>query len=275
MHGPYAAKRLAYRRSIDHIVESQPCAQFFPLKPSLKPSQYCGQPRRAMSPNYVAGYGYSPTVHFQQWYWPFGPSLDYILHHYCAKQYDYYVNSNGTCPQLTPSDLPIPGGALFAPGGTDCTAQPVVRCLLHHTDELSKADFAAAQLLLGLIPTILSFAGSTTAELGLLGMRRPLLMLLISSGTPTTNPMRTFEYRSPVHIIKPHPDGFKLSEIPLYLRPLISSVEYVVALATMANLGMIVYEVTMKTVNSVAVGDIWLMTSKSFRRIRVQYEQPI
>lgn len=196
---------------------------------------------------YIAGYGYSPTIHFQQWYWPYGPYLEATLRENCSSQYYYYMHSNNSCPPE-------------APTGTDCTAQPVVNCLLKYTDELAKADFAAAALLLALIPTILTFAGSTTAESGLLGLRRPILTLLISCGSPATNPMRAFEYRNPVHIIRPHPDSIAMPEIPPSVRRLISIIEYLLAIGTIANVVTVVYEITWKTVNSVAVGDIWLMT---------------
>lgn len=196
---------------------------------------------------YIPGYGYSPTIHFQQWYWPCGPYLGATLRDNCSSEYYYYTNSNNSCPPIAPS-------------GADCNAQPVVNCLLKHTDELAKADFAAVALLLALIPTILTFAGSTTAESGLLGLWRPILTLLISCGSPARNPMRAFEYRNPVHIIKPHSDSIALPEIPISLRRLISRLEYLLAIGTIVNVVTVVYGITWKTVNSVVTGDIWLMT---------------
>ncbi|KAF7502655.1 hypothetical protein GJ744_005391 [Endocarpon pusillum] len=74
----------------------------------------------------------------------------------------------------------------------------LLNCILEHTSEVIKGDIASGIVALGLMPTILTFLGSSTAETVLLSRRRPLLAFLIASGSPSVNPLRTFVYPNPI-----------------------------------------------------------------------------
>jgi hypothetical protein len=63
-------------------------------------------------------------------------------------------------------------------------------CLLSTVSESAKGDMASASVLLGLTPSILSSLGPTLAEVSLLSLRRPILAILISLGSPAIYPSR-------------------------------------------------------------------------------------
>ncbi|KAK8071796.1 hypothetical protein PG996_005144 [Apiospora saccharicola] len=60
-----------------------------------------------------------------------------------------------------------------------------VECMLQEFPEFRKAEAASASVILGLLPSVLSQLGPTTAQIGLLGSRRPLLALLLALGAPS------------------------------------------------------------------------------------------
>ena len=68
----------------------------------------------------------------------------------------------------------------------------VAECLLQNTPEIVRADMAAASVLLGLVPTILGLAGSSTVGIGLVALQYPFLALLLGIASPAVNPLRTF-----------------------------------------------------------------------------------
>ncbi|KAJ2985236.1 hypothetical protein NUW58_g5644 [Xylaria curta] len=118
-----------------------------------------------------------------------------------------------------------------------CASAGVIACLLEHTTEDIKANIAAAAVVLGLLPTTLSLAGSSTAEIGLLALRRPILALFLSTGAPAVSPIRAFDYREPIHMLRDGGAGFiamfKLSE-PWAIT--LSILQYVVVIGATANL---------------------------------------
>ena len=93
----------------------------------------------------------------------------------------------------------------------------VTECLLKYAPEVSKADMAAASVLLGLLPTILSLAGSSTVEVGLVALQRPLLALLLGTASPAVNPLRTFEYGAPARLMSRENYLAEPPTIPAYL----------------------------------------------------------
>ena len=65
----------------------------------------------------------------------------------------------------------------------------VAEYLLENTPEVFKANMAAASVLLGLLPTILSLAGSSTLEVGLIALQRPFLASLLGTASPAVYPL--------------------------------------------------------------------------------------
>ena len=56
-----------------------------------------------------------------------------------------------------------------------CVIGPVVDCILAKASTSSNANLQSAGVVLGLLPTCLALAGSSTAEKRILALRRPLL----------------------------------------------------------------------------------------------------
>ncbi|OAL52073.1 hypothetical protein IQ07DRAFT_598841 [Pyrenochaeta sp. DS3sAY3a] len=66
-------------------------------------------------------------------------------------------------------------------------------CLLEHSSETIKSNMAAASIIFGLMPRILSLAGPTVAEMSLLSVRYPVLAIMMSIASPAVNLMHLFE----------------------------------------------------------------------------------
>ncbi|KAL9613066.1 MAG: hypothetical protein Q9167_002365 [Letrouitia subvulpina] len=70
-------------------------------------------------------------------------------------------------------------------------------CLLQNIDDYDKADMQSATIILGLMPTILSYVGPTVGEMALVSSRRPVLAVLVMLGAPAVYATRPFAYISP------------------------------------------------------------------------------
>ena len=123
----------------------------------------------------------------------------------------------------------------------------VTECLLNYTPEVFKADMAAASVVLGLLPTILSLAGSSTVEVGLVALQRPLLALLLGTTSPAVNPLRTFEYGAPASLMSRKDYSAEPPTIPAYLRQPVSGMQYALALAAIFNVAMVTYSLSIQT----------------------------
>lgn len=96
----------------------------------------------ATTPVFAAG----PTL-FEHWYTRYDPPWPDIITGNCSGQYKAYIYYDGTC-------LGSSRGRLGP------TMSDVADCLLSYTPEIVIANMAAASVLLGLLPTVLSLAGS-------------------------------------------------------------------------------------------------------------------
>ncbi|KAL2059595.1 hypothetical protein ABVK25_000888 [Lepraria finkii] len=123
----------------------------------------------------------------------------------------------------------------------------VAECLLKYSPEVLKADMATASVLLGLLPTILSLAGSSTVEVGLVALQRPLLALLLGTASPAVNPLRTFDYGAPASLMARKAYSAEPPRIPAYLRQLVSGMQYALALAAIYNIAMVTYSLSIQT----------------------------
>ena len=128
-----------------------------------------------------------PTL-FEHWYNRYDPPWPHLITSKCSDLYRAYISYNGTCSGSSGSCL-------------SNIMSDVVECLLKDTPEVFKTNMAAASVLLGLLSTILSLAGSSTVEVGLVALQRPLLALLLGAASPAVNPLRTFEYGAPTRLM--------------------------------------------------------------------------
>ena len=137
----------------------------------------------------------------------------------------------------------------------------VLNCILDHTKENVKANMASASVGLGLMPTILTFLGSSTTETALLSRRRPLLSFLIACGSPAVNPLPTFIYQDPVAGLKAR-EGRLLPQVfprlSAFQAAIIVLAEYVLVLAAMVNVIMGSYYMGLWTINTVSCPNTFL-----------------
>jgi hypothetical protein len=192
----------------------------------------------------------SSRPHFQNWYPEFGAIFEEILHTQCSEQFNRYLTET-------------PG-----PGCTNCFAGGVATCILAAFDENGKAMLAAAGVLLGLLPTTLSLVGPSIVETGILAQRRPFLAFLLAFCSPSASPIKTFDYCSPRELLQQRPGGYRVSVngISIISRSTISVLEYLLTGAALANLALVTWELSIKTVTAVAavtayLPALWVSTS--------------
>lgn len=108
---------------------------------------------------------------------------------------------------------------------------------------------AQAGLIMGVLPTLLAYFGSNTVETGILAMKRPFLALLISAGTPAVWPTRTFDYLSPIEVLrqKKGRKGFPVTSRSVQV--FLSVIQYLIAGGAVFNLYYTVYRFTILTVD--------------------------
>lgn len=122
----------------------------------------------------------------------------------------------------------------------------------------------SAQVLLGLLPGMLALAGFTTIEIGVLALRRPLLAFLLAAGSPAANPLRTAAYKGSSDIFEWSACGNFVSGLDRGWRRLIAAAQYLLALAAIANLALLCWELGVRTVlawspNSVVYPGVWAL----------------
>jgi len=181
--------------------------------------------------------------HFQQWFPQFASSLETTLQDVCSIEFQhYYLKEVGLYANI---ENPL-GCHASSINPLGCLASAVVDCMLSNTNESTKANFASAAVLLGIMPTTLGLVGSNTVETALLALRRPFLALLLASGAPTVSPLRMFDYGQPHKILsKP----FKNRRFPdLKSRPrfavALALLEYVFAGIAVANLAHVCWQLS-------------------------------
>jgi len=109
-------------------------------------------------------------------------------------------------------------------------------CILDNISADQMANFNGANVLLGLLPTLLSAIGPSVAEISLLSTHRPLLSFLISVGAPAIWPTRLFEYTNPLSSLQRGENKLVVLELRSWLVILASVVEYVVVMGAVANI---------------------------------------
>jgi hypothetical protein len=136
----------------------------------------------------------------------------------------------------------------------------VLSCILGNTSEAIKGNMASGTVVLGLMPTILTFLGSSTAETALLSRRRPLLSFLIACGSPAVAPIPTFIYQDPVADLKAREGRLipsRFSALSHFQAAIIVLVEYLLILAAIANVITASYYTGLWTINTISCDTIW------------------
>jgi hypothetical protein len=121
-------------------------------------------------------------------------------------------------------------------------------CMLSTTGEAVKANMAATTMLLGLTPTILAGLGPTIAEVSLLSLRRPILAILISLGTPAIFPSRIGTYDDPCKVYELDTGALVVSKIARPYSGFVSAAECLLAAGAAANVFQVSYDIGVRSV---------------------------
>lgn len=162
-------------------------------------------------------------------------------------------------------------------GGGDipnALTQPVVSCVLDNTTDYIKSSsgsstfypritrenglihymvVSSAQVLLGVTPTILAVLGASASELSMVSVvaQRPFLSLLLALGSPSVFVSRAFEYSDPVELLRDRKGRLRPSHLRRrWSRRLVATAQYTAALAAVANVAELGWELGVKTVCS-------------------------
>ncbi|KAF2175923.1 hypothetical protein K469DRAFT_646390 [Zopfia rhizophila CBS 207.26] len=174
------------------------------------------------------------TERFKEWYW-YDDTFKITIHKYCSAEYARYRGYYDGHVEVTRTyDLYM----------------DLITCILDNINDLNKANIASAGVLLGLMPTILAYAGSNLSETALLSVRRPLLAFLLAIGSPAVPPRRTFEHQDILGMLKRRKNVFTMKfafSRGSVTKALIVGVELTLALAAIANVVLMSYELGMTT----------------------------
>ncbi|KAK6863531.1 hypothetical protein PG995_000059 [Apiospora arundinis] len=195
----------------------------------------------------------------------FFPGWNRSLHNLLDGERDTFTNANATleaCRDQLTHDFRL-GAAQYW----------MVECLLQEFPEFRKAEAASASVILGLLPSILSQLGPTTAQLGWLGSRRPLLTLLLALGAPSFSRPTSQGYETSLRDELPfatlelgrqqrqrrrqreHQRGPK----PRLGRVILTDlVEYTLTLTAVSNVAIVTYKLCIWAIESFALGFVWL-----------------
>lgn len=185
------------------------------------------------------------TQRFKHWFW-YNDLFDNFIRENCSTEYENYVNryDDGWY-----SRWPIYENR--KPNHDWIYTYPVIRCLLDVSNDFSKANMASAGILLGLMPTILAYAGSNLSETALLIVRRPMLAFLLAMGSPAMPPLRTFVHEDIPKMLIRRKGGIttelSIATHGYTIRAIIVGVELVLSLAAIANVVYTSYELGVKT----------------------------
>ncbi|CAG9948505.1 unnamed protein product [Clonostachys rosea f. rosea IK726] len=131
-------------------------------------------------------------------------------------------------------------------------AYRVIDCLLDELKEYRKIEMAASAVILGLLPMILQSLDNSTVDLALLGIRRPLLALLLSISNPASS-MTSSDTWVPLSIDRRlAPSSSPTIKLPsrysLLCRLLVTAIEYVVAVVAVANIVLMIHELSVHAI---------------------------
>ena len=198
------------------------------------------------------------TNQFRDWYPQYSTAFERIKNDHCSAEYERYITGNYSYGHIDP---------VAGSGPSSVLTSPVINCILNHTSDYIKNGMTSAQVLLGIMPTVLALLGPSSEEMSMLSnvAHRPLLALLLAAGSPSVYFSRAFEYHDVSDILRDHP-----SRLPQwrpekwYSLAVISSLEYLVALSAVTNIVVMNWELGVKTIcnfwtNGIFPSTVWVV----------------
>ncbi|KAL2672174.1 hypothetical protein Neosp_012874 [[Neocosmospora] mangrovei] len=187
----------------------------------------------------------SSVDQFQQWYPQYKHVFDNITRANCSVQFRNYKSGIINSTNIN-----------YLAGGDKFTAltQPLIDCILDNTSEYLKGSMTSAQVLLGIMPTIITFLGPSHDEMAMLSNvgRRPLLAAGISLAAPSAYFSRAFEYFDPSEILCHHKYRHEQYRLKKPLAILVSFLEYGVVAAACWNIVVNTRQVNLWSISSLA-----------------------
>ncbi|KAJ4319088.1 hypothetical protein N0V84_006542 [Fusarium piperis] len=187
----------------------------------------------------------SSVEQFQRWYPQFRHVFDNITQANCSAEYDSYKSG-----VINSSNINyLAGGDKFS-----ALTQPLIDCILENTSEYLKGSMTSAQVLLGIMPTIITFLGPSRDEIAMLSNvgRRPILAAGMSLAAPSAYFSRAFEYFDPSEILCHHKYRYAQHRPGKHSWFWISAMEYCVIAAACYNIVLNTREVNQWTISSLA-----------------------
>ncbi|KAJ2900240.1 hypothetical protein MKZ38_002522 [Zalerion maritima] len=189
---------------------------------------------------------YRSTGQFQEWYPEYGPIFTRIRDDNCSAEFQNYLDGVNN----------ISIEKLESQGGSEHSrfVQPVMLCILDHTNEYVKAGMSSAQVILGITPSILSIMGPSSEEfatLSVVGMR-PILSSLLAVAAPSVFSSRAFEMVQPRDVLgSGRGSSFSNGRITWKRRALVLG-EYLLVLSALGNTGLLSYQAGIRTANPIS-----------------------
>lgn len=192
------------------------------------------------------------TQHYVEWFPGYSEVFQRTGRQYCSENLsNYFAGSSPKCDGSSPT----------------CLSHNVVSCILGNSTENVKSNTAAASVVLGLLPSVLSMAGSNSDEMGILAQHRPVLSFLLSLGSPVMSPMRAFEFPNPLRVLdSSEEDQLDLPQLCGWKARALSVLEYCLAMGAMANIIIMCWEIGVKAVcgfsaDSIFLPLVWALTT--------------
>ncbi|KAH7141925.1 hypothetical protein EDB81DRAFT_843415 [Dactylonectria macrodidyma] len=181
---------------------------------------------------------------FKHWYPQYGGIFNEIRRINCTDEYNNYLTGEKNQSNIN-----------WLAGGDGYTVltQPLIDCILQHTSEYLKMSMTSAQVMLGIMPTIVALLGPSRDEIAMLANvgRRPLLALALAFASPSAYFSRAFEYSDPAEILSQAENRHKQwRPAQPMTQLLVSAGEYIVAAAACVNV-----------INNTRQIDQWAITS--------------
>lgn len=183
------------------------------------------------------------TDQFLNWYDQFGSVFERIKKEKCSVEYKRYLTGDR---QNHEPDVNS-GGDEFS-----VLTQPLIDCLLKNTSEFIKGNMTGSQVLLGVMPTVLSLLSASVDELAMVMTvsRRPILALLLAFGSPSAYFSRAFSYPTAHEILNRHKDRQPMwHPRGVWQKALVSAAEYIAIFALAANVLHCGWEVGIRAVS--------------------------
>ena len=195
---------------------------------------------------------------YQQWFWWYvrDGTFPHVAQDVCKKEYDGYMTS------LTTPNTRFEGFAAYewcvcvrrcpltCYHGADHMQYFVEDCILDNIRSSYQMNYQAAAVVLGVLPGLLSSLGARLSEISYLSVHRPVLSFLLALGSPAVWPTRLLEFDDPVGTVK---EGLNKLVMPSWrerpgLSALLSALQYLLALASVANMFEISWQLGKKSV---------------------------